>query len=332
MSDTTSPASEARTSVVLDDGPTTPPITGANSGAAPVPGGPPVAGAAAPATVPVPAATTPPAGAAPAAKTPEQLRAEAEALVLDLGKRQRGLADREKALGRREERTKAAEELFSLAERDPLAFAERIAQVTRLDRAKLVEAWTVAGAGGTAKLTAEERVARLEAEREREREAAARREADAAKARDDAEADAAVARHVTDLKGLATAKAAEFPLVSRRLETGAVAAFDLMVLHHQAGQPISHEAALRLVEDQLRADAEADASLLGYAKQAGNPTSHAQPTAVAAGGSAPASGSVNSAHGAGASPAAGAAPFETAHVIKSDEDIARDWARMFRAA
>lgn len=297
---------DSRTYVTLDDGPS-------STGAAPAP------------QAPTPVAPATPAAPAPVAKTPEQMRAEAEALVLDLGKRGRALAEREKGVARREDRTKAAEELFALAERDPLAFAERIAQVTKLDRKRLVEAWTVNDAGGHAQLTAEERVARLEADRAAERAANDKRAEDERKAREDAEADAAVTGHVTALKGIATAKATEFPLVSRRLETGSVAAFDLMVLHHNAGQAITHEAALRLVEDQLRADAEADAQVLGYAKSAAQPTS---PTAFAV---TPPSGAGNSTHAPGASPGAGAAPFEPV-AIKSDEDIAREWRAMFSRA
>lgn len=326
MSDTTSAASTAttstdtgRTSVVLDDGDSAPVTAATPQAATPTP--PPAPGA--------------PAAGAP--KSPEQLRTEAEALVLDLGKRGRALSEREKGLTRAEAELNEYRALRQLAQTDPLGFAERVATAARLDRGKLVEAWTVNGAGGRATLTAEERVARLEADREADRVAAATRDADAAKAREEQEADQAVQQHVTSLKTLATSKAAEFPLVSRRLESSSVAAFDLMVLHHQAGQPINHEAALRLVEEQLRVDAEADAQVLGYQK--GAPGAPAQPTSfaphvtgAAPGAGAPPSGTGNGTHAPAASAGAGAAPFESAHTIRSDEDIARDWRAMFGRA
>lgn len=312
---------DSRTYVTLDDGPTTPTVGAAGPTMGPATSAGPAATANTAAGTSAGAATTTPA----ATKSPEALRAEAEALVLDLGKRGRALAEREKGLTRAEAELKSFRELRQLAQTDPLGFAERMAVSVGLDRAKLVEAWTVSAAGGTPKLSDADRLARLEADRAAERAAADKRAEDERKAREDAEADAAVTGHVTALKGIAVAKAAEFPLVSRRLETGSVAAFDLMVLHHNAGQPLTHEAALRLVEDQLRADAEADAQVLGYAKSAAQPTS---PTAFAV---TPPSGAGNSTHAPADSAGAGAAPFEPV-AIKSDEDIAREWRAMFSRA
>lgn len=253
---------------------------------------------------------------------PAEAKSDPDDLVLELGKRSREAIEAKKAATTRERelagyvaKHKGLEAVLGLAKSDPAAFIERIAEAAGLDVDTAMQVFADRRSGGKGELTADQRVARLEAE-------LARRDAEAAENgkkteadRKAAEGDAAIKRHVEAIKSLA--KAGDFPEFNDDPDVNGSAAFDLMVLAVEAGKPISYAAALDQIEKTLQAETDRRATRRGYAKANGEsqPTTKQQPTTAA-----PAQ--PRQTH-------ASAAPVVPTATIKSDEEIAADWANSF---
>lgn len=256
--------------------------------------------------------TEEPAAAAPKEET---AKPDPDDLVLELSRRNREAASKSKELDGLVAKHKQFAEILGLAKSDPYAFIERMAEAAGVDVDTAVEAYTVRKAGGKRELTAEERIARMEAEHQ----ANEKREADARAEREKAEGDAAITRHVNGLKEFAKVSEDNFPLFNDDLEVNAQAAFDLMALSLDKGKSITYAAAVHQIETTLRADTERRAARIGFAKPTGStasqPTTTQHPTAQS---SAPPR-----------QTQASAAPAETTQTIKSDEDIEAEWLNLF---
>jgi hypothetical protein len=247
----------------------------------------------------------------------------ADELVLELSKRSREVADVKKQLGATKKelegligRHKQFADVLGLAKTDPMAFITKLADAAGLDVDEATAAYVQHKSGGKAQLTTDDRIARLEAEiARRDREADEARTKDS-QAREKAEGDAAIVKHVEGIKGFAAAAEENFPLFAVDPETHAVAAFDLMVLAHNAGEQLTYAAAVQNIENTLKAD---------YDKKHARISKKTDPTAPngapAANGKPPTNGH---------RPAnATAAPDAPSFNIKSDDDIAADWVNLF---
>lgn len=259
-------------------------------------------------------------GQAPAQKEPANEQTPDE-LVLELSKRGRELEANKKAVAAKEKELagliaqhKQFAEVLALAKSDPYGFIEKMADAAGLDPDAAIEGYTARKSGGQRTLTEAERLERLEREREQERADREKRETQEREQREREDGDKAVAAHVDSLKSLAKAGEENFPLFCDDIDTNAAAAFDLMVLAHNAGKDMSHAAAVAAIEKTLREDTERRAGRLGFRKD-GQPTNQAtapvtptQPRATTT---------------------ASVAPPAQTFAIKSDDEIAADWATSF---
>jgi hypothetical protein len=256
---------------------------------------------------------------APAASQPT--KPDPDELVLDLARRGRELSRKEKEF----ERTRGEFEAFrneamesrqmrALAKSDPMAFLAKVADAAGLELDAVVDAYTTRKSGETPSLSAEDRVARLERQlQEKEQREAKERDERAAREKEQA-GDRALQAHLSEIKGFAASAADNFPLFNdpEDLEANAIAAFDLRMLAHEKGETLSNAAAVQEIEKRLRKDTEKRAQRLGIARPASaTPTPTPSPTVPRA---------VNAA----------AAPFEASPQIRSDEEIAADWAAFAR--
>lgn len=247
-------------------------------------------------------------------------------IVLELGKVRRSLDARERSIAARERQLKEAKpdprvsqftELSQLAKDNPHEAGVRIARLIGLDVNEWAAAAVKAEAGGDpGKLSAEQKLERLQARLDQEA-AERQRQEDERKANEQKQREEqALAGHISDLKGLVSK--GNFPLISgdgpEELEANVREAFDLMVIAHNAGKRITHINALHMVEKELRDTAEKRAAKLGY-QRTGNPPQHeaAQPTPRA-------------------NQTARVAPIEALSGIRSDEEIAADWEQELRRA
>lgn len=269
----------------------------------------------------VPAANDAPPATATTEAKPEDKKPETDVdeLVLQLHDRGRKLTEREKALSTREQTVKAKEErnaqfegIIALAQKSPLEFVEKMADAVGLDVDTVVEAYTAAKTGGNPTLTAEQQIQRLQAQIEELKNPPK----DDKPNDDDPEADRLVQQHVDNLKALAKAGAANFPLFARNADRYAPEAFDLMVLRHNAGAPITAAAAIAEIEKQLRIETEGNAEALGFSRpqQNNNPASTNRNTPTTPNGTPRPS-------------AMSAAPIADVFHIRSDDDIAADFLR-----
>lgn len=241
-----------------------------------------------------------------APKDADQLVLELSARTREATKSKQSFEAKTKELDGHIARHKEFDSVLALAESDPMQFVLRLAEAAKLDVNTIVEAYTAHKSGSTRELTEAERIARLEAEKKT---SDAKAEADRI-AREKTEGETAIAAHVNAIKSLATAGKDNFPLANANIEAASNAAFDLMVLAHEAKLEVpSYAAALQQIENTLRADAEKSAALLGYTKASPAPTTPTAPQVQPR-------------------PNGSAAPIVATSQIKSDEEIADDWIHM----
>lgn len=271
----------------------------------------------------------PAAEAAPATPKPEpEAKPDADELTLELSRRTRDAQASHKANQAKQKeldghiaKHRALADVLGLAKTDPLAFIEKLADAAGLDVDTAIEAYTVRKSGGKRDLSAEERIARMEREREQQTKESEAQRAERESAEQKAAGEKALASHTASIKSLASSSE-NFPLFSDPddIESNALAAFDLMVMAHEAGKPMSHAAAVSEIERTLRADTERKATRIGLRKTEALP-----PTA------APAATPTAPAPAALPRPTqASAAPPADDNRIRTDEEIAADWSTSFQ--
>lgn len=265
---------------IKDDAPAAP-AAGASStpAAAPGAGGQP------------PPAADPPADGAPAAAAPpaapgKPKEEERDETVIELTRRSR------EADGKAAEATKRAEaaerkvqalaplaEIFRLAESDPLAFVTEIADVVGLTPERVLNLIQTKGAGGTATLTPEDKIAMLErqiAELRGDGEAGDDEDEDDEEPEPTGEGAQARAGFVKALDATIKAAPEKYPLAADE-PAAPNAAFIVMVRHWEAHKdapgykPLAFDAAVAAVEQSLRKEAEAKARKAGLIGAASAP-------------------------------------------------------------
>lgn len=237
-----------------------------------------------------------------------------------LAARERAIADRERN-ARPDPNAQRFAQLQEAAKTDPYGAGAELAKMLGLDPDDFAAAIVAKRAGADdQKLTADQKLERLEARLAAETKDREAREAAEQARQQEARESAALDGHLNDLKGLV--EKGSFPLVAgddpKELEANVREAFDLMVLAHANGKRITHINALHMVEKELRETAEKRAAKLGFQRIGQQPQSRPGPDSAAQWASQPNPRSTNTAH---------AAPIEAVAGIRSDEEIAADWER-----
>lgn len=284
---------------------------------------------------PAPAAVDKPVDSVDKPPAEAEKKPDPDDLVLQLSQRTRAASEAEKRATARETEAKAAlarvqrfEAIMGKAKTEPLEFLNTICDAAGLDLDLAIEAYTTHKAGGKRELTTDEKLARLERDRTAETEKQERER----KEQEKRDGEAQLAKMHEQIRGFANAAAENFPLFNDDPTSNSVAAFDLIALHHaeKPDEPmLTIAAAVQMIEKTLYAETERRAGRLGFKKaEAAPPTPTTTPVPQAAATPTPAAAPAPRQTQTPQVPAP--APAESLPAIRSDDDIAADWASFRR--